>query len=151
MIHPISIPIILHRIHGNGSYIYLEPSHDLYFWRSFHPQNKAFSNQNKGHSGFRYLHEYNQLLRYSKYTRFSHGNPSWVRMPFILHTWFLSEISGRICFLWSFQKKNTKYDHLAYRAASPPVKSNVLQMVMLPWKPTNIYPEMFNDSFTWNL
>ena len=40
------------------SYIYLEPSHDLYFWRSFHPQNKAFSNQNKGRSGSRYLHEY---------------------------------------------------------------------------------------------
>lgn len=46
-----------------------------------------------------------------KYTRFSHGNPSWVLMPFILHTWFLSEISGRISFYGHF-KKNTKCDHL---------------------------------------
>ncbi len=37
------------------SHSYLEPRpNDLYFWRST-PQNKAFSNQNKGHLGSRYI------------------------------------------------------------------------------------------------
>ena len=43
-------------------YIYLEP-HDLYFWRSI-PQNKAFSNQNKGHLGSRCIYIYMYSYRW---------------------------------------------------------------------------------------
>ena len=37
-------------------YIYTWNPNDLYFWRST-PQNKAFSNQNKGHLGSRYVYK----------------------------------------------------------------------------------------------
>ena len=41
----------------NFWFIYLEPCHDLYFWRST-LQNKACSNQNKGHLGSSYMYIY---------------------------------------------------------------------------------------------
>ena len=49
-------------------YICLEPQFDLYFWRST-PQNKVFSNQNKGHLGSRHIYIY---IFVEWYTHISH-------------------------------------------------------------------------------
>ena len=43
------------RVHIYIINIHIYTSNDLYFWRST-PQNKAFSNQNKGHLGSRYIY-----------------------------------------------------------------------------------------------
>ena len=63
-------------IHNTYVHIYTWNPNDLYFWRST-PQNKAFSNQNKGHLGSRYI--------YIIYTNRSETSPcstkGWVREP----------------------------------------------------------------------
>ena len=48
----------------NFWFIYLEPCHDLYFWRST-LQNKACSNQNKGHLGSSYMYIYIYIISWN--------------------------------------------------------------------------------------
>ena len=51
--------------------IYAWNPNDLYFWRS-NPQNKAFSNQNKGHLGSRWIY-FNEGKHFSSFSGYSSG------------------------------------------------------------------------------
>ena len=84
-------------------YIYTWNPNDLYFWRST-PQNKAFSNQNKGHLGSRYTYHICLVCHYqtrwlqppfppfaTRPHRFPHQVP-FNHAPFFLRQWVSQEL-----------------------------------------------------------
>ena len=56
--------------HANESSISTSNPNDPYFWRST-PQNKAFSNQNRGHLGSRYWQV--QEIKFIRHVKFAHS------------------------------------------------------------------------------